>query len=161
MKNRRQANIVAVSFISMLCLGVLHADTQQSGEKKPLLKIKPASSIYDGRDILNYRGEHTILPKESILYLPEKLKSRVSVKPIGKFLIWPPFLKRNRNWIWTYEITRAQAKGKEPLPEARIAEFAKLGRVVVATNNGNPIAVFAPQKEKPSQGKTKLGEVSK
>lgn len=161
MNNHRRANIVAASLISVLCLGAAYADTQQSGEKKPQIKIKPTPSIYDGCDILNYRGDHTIIPKKSILYIPEKLKSRVSVKPIGKFLFWPPFLKRNRNWIWTYEVTRDQAKGKEPMPEARMAEFTKLGRMVVATNNGNPIAVFAPQKDIPTHKNATTGKVSK
>ena len=76
------ARIFTTSFISALCLSVLHADTKQKTEKKkPLVEITRSPSIYDGCDIIKNRSEHTIIPKKCILYIPEKLKNRVSLKP--------------------------------------------------------------------------------
>jgi hypothetical protein len=148
-----------ILFTLALCLGSLHAEpSKAAGKKEPVIelrriKVRPPSTIYDGCDLLNNRGEHTIIPKNSILYTPEKHKKRISNKASGKFLLWPSFLKRNANWVWTYEISRAQAKGLAPLPKARMEEFAKLGRVVVATNNRNPIAVFPQKKQTATQEK--------
>ncbi|NNJ87183.1 MAG: hypothetical protein HKP20_08430 [Akkermansiaceae bacterium] len=114
--------------------------------KKPLVTVKH-TTLYKNSHIIVNRGEHTIIPKRSILVLPDRLKSRVTKKPSGKFVLWPEFKKTNQDWIWTFEVTLDQAKGITPLPEGRMKDLAKLNRVVVALYRGNPVSVLPPRKK--------------
>ncbi|WP_435893838.1 hypothetical protein [Oceaniferula spumae] len=88
------------------------------------------------------------MPKNSILFLPDKLKTRVVEKPSGKFVLWPFFKLRNQQWIWTYEVTLDQAKGIKPLPKGTLEQFSKLNRVVVALYRGHPVSVIPPKSKK-------------
>ena len=114
--------------------------------KKPFVKVKH-TTLYKNSHILVHRGQHTIIPKKSILVLPELLKQRVAAKPDGKFVLWPEFKQANRDWIWTYEVSLDQAKGANPISENKIKDLSKLNRVVVALYHGNPVSVL-PAKNK-------------
>lgn len=102
------------------------------------------SSFYRGSHILFNRGTHTVIPKGSIIYLPAKDKTKISDKPSGKFVFWPEFIKKNQNWIWTYDISWDQAKGLQPISESKLEEFAKMNRMVVATYQKSPINILPP-----------------
>lgn len=146
-KPLRSLRLSAISVLAFSSCLLPIAAQQGKNIKKPLVEIKQPS-IYDGCDILNHGKEHSIVPQKSILYVPESMKSKIGKQPRGKLMLWPSFLKINQNWLWTFEVTKDQASGKTPIPEAKMAEFKKLARVVIATNNGNPIAVFSPEKTK-------------
>ena len=122
-----------------------------SGQKQAKPKAK-TPSLYRNAHILVTRGQHTIIPKGSIIYLPSKDKAKVTETPSGKFTFWPDFVKKNKNWIWLYEVTLKQARGIEPIPEAKLKEFAKLNRTVVATYRKNPISII-PRSTKDSKNK--------
>ncbi|BDS08517.1 hypothetical protein NT6N_35570 [Oceaniferula spumae] len=123
------------------------AQNEPSAARKPLVTVKH-TSLYKNSHILSNRGEHCIVPKNSILFLPDKLKTRVVEKPSGKFVLWPFFKLRNQQWIWTYEVTLDQAKGIKPLPKGTLEQFSKLNRVVVALYRGHPVSVIPPKSKK-------------
>ncbi len=91
--------------------------------------------------ILCYRGSLTLLPKRSVLHLPEALKPRFEAVEGAGVQVWADFFKNNRGWIRTLEVTRAQAMGEEPLDEDVVAAFKESAAVVVATFKGGPISV--------------------
>jgi len=142
-----------IRLLSSLCVGYLslstsalplyaeaaEVDNNIQAENKPQL-----SSLYRNSHILVHRGKHTIIPKGSIIYLPTKDKTKVCETPSGKFDFWPDFLKKNQSWIWTYEVTRDQAKGLKPIQESKLEEFAKMNRMVVATYQKSPITILPP-----------------
>ena len=153
MKTGFSTRFVATLLTSGLCVLSAQADTTQGAEekkkisgKKPIVTVKH-TTLYKNSHIIVNRGEHTIIPKRSILFLPERIKTRVVEKPTGTFVLWPTFKRNNQNWIWTYEVTLDQAKGITPLPEGKIKDFAKLNRMVVALYRGNPVSVLPPKQD--------------
>ncbi|MFK7910279.1 MAG: hypothetical protein AB8F34_06710 [Akkermansiaceae bacterium] len=144
-----------------LCIGLAYAEPTTGAEekkkpttgKKPIVKVKH-TTLYKNSHIITHRGEHAIIPKRSILFIPENLKSRVVEKPSGKFVLWPFFKLRNQEWIWTYEVTLDQAKGKSPIPAGKIKQFEKLNRMVVALYRGNPVSIVAPPKKESANKKS-------
>ena len=114
--------------------------------KKPMVKVKH-TTLYKNSHIISHRGEHTIIPKNSIIILPGHLKRRVTDKPDGEFILWPNFKLMNKDWIWTLEVSLDQAKGITPISEKKIKDLEKLNRVVVALYRGNPVSVL-PSKKK-------------
>ena len=119
---------------------------QPTAGKKPIVKVKH-TSLYKNSHIIAYKGQHTIIPKSSILFLPDKLKSRIVEKPTGKFVLWPFFKQSNQSWIWIYEVSLDQAKGKKPLPKGKMEQFQKLNRMVVAQFRRNPVSVLKPKEK--------------
>lgn len=95
--------------------------------------------------ILCFRGNLTLLPKGSVLHVPEKLGDRIGVRPNVKVKTWDSFIQQNRGWIRTVEVTRDQAKGYRPLGEAVVESFQSGSSVVIATFKGRPISVL-PEK---------------
>lgn len=96
--------------------------------------IKQSMILHDGRN-------WTIVPKGAVIFMPEALKNRVDVKPIGTLLSWNDFLSKNYAWITTNEVTFDQAAGNDPLPAARVAFWAKQDKIVVAVHQNGPISV--------------------
>ena len=153
MKNGFLTRFVATFLVSAFCLLPTQAETTQGAEekkktsgKKPMVTVKH-TTLYKNSHIIVNRGAHTIIPKRSILFLPERIKTRVVEKPTGTFVLWPTFKRNNQDWIWTYEVTLDQAKGITPMPEGKIKDFAKLNRMVVALYRGNPVSVLPPKQD--------------
>ena len=96
--------------------------------------IKQSMILHDGTN-------WTIVPKGAVIFLPEALKNRVDVKPIGTLLPWSEFLAKNFGWITTNEVTFDQAAGNIALPAARVAFWAKQDKIVVAVHQNGPISV--------------------
>lgn len=145
---------LCVGCFSLLIISLpLQADSTKPAAKKGEIssgkqaKPKSQGTLYRGAHILVNRGQHTIIPKGSIIYLPAKDKAKVTETPSGKFTFWPHFIKKNQSWIWLYEITLKQARGLEPIPEHKLKELAKLNRMIVATYKKNPISILAPPPE--------------
>lgn len=111
-------------------------------------------SIYDGSTILVSNGQHTVLPEGAVIFIPDHLKSRVAEKPVGKFVLWPDFLRANRGWIRTLEVSIDQAKGVEPVNEQRSKVLRSAGVVVVSQYNKQPVSFrgsFEPSTEENPQ----------
>ncbi len=96
--------------------------------------------------VVCYRGFLTLLPKKSVLHVPEHLEERIGVQPDAKVLTWQNFFKPNRGWIRTIEVTRDQARGYAEIPESIRTAVESSNALVVATYKGGPVSVL-PLKE--------------
>lgn len=92
--------------------------------------------------VLCYGGSLTLVPKGAVLHLPEKLQDRVGVKPNVQVKTWRDFYGANRGWIRAIEVTRDQAIGHAPLPEATLATIEDSSSLVIATYKNGPISVL-------------------
>ena len=92
--------------------------------------------------VVAYRGFLTLVPKESVLHIPENLEDRIGVQSGAKIQTFQDFYEKNRGWIRTIEVTRDQARGHKPLPETLRKAFESSTSLVVATHKGGPISVL-------------------
>ena len=93
-------------------------------------------------DIISFGGIATLIPKHAILQIPDNFANRVKFQANSQIKGWADFFAVNRGWITTVEITLAQAKGMEPLPENISKQLAKSGNLVVAVYQGGPISML-------------------
>ncbi|MEO8616735.1 MAG: hypothetical protein ABI600_16445 [Luteolibacter sp.] len=96
--------------------------------------IKQSMILHDGKN-------WTLIPKGAVIFLPEAMKSRVDVKPVGNLLTFIDFITINRSWITTNEVSFDQAAGNVPLPAERVSFWAKQDKIVVAVHQSGPISV--------------------
>lgn len=82
----------------------------------------------------------TIVPNGAVVYIPEKLKSRITTEPTGRLTGWREFLAANYSWLSAHEMDFEQAAGKKVLPEGTPANWAKQDKIIVAVHQGGPIS---------------------
>jgi len=92
--------------------------------------------------ILSFRGALTLVPKRSVLFVPDALASRIGVQANAKVQTWGEFRNANRGWIRCLEVSREQALGVEAFPEATTEAIAKSTSIVIATFKDGPISVL-------------------
>ncbi len=92
--------------------------------------------------VLSFRGALTLVPKRSVLFVPDALMSRVGVQANAKVQTWGDFRNANRGWIRCLEVSREQALGAEPLPEAVTEAITTSTSIVIATFKDGPISVL-------------------
>jgi hypothetical protein len=90
----------------------------------------------------------SFVPTDSILYVPDSMKARVSKEKSENMILWPKFYRRYTAFFHTVEVSPDEYTGKKPISEARMTQWQSLGRIVVAVYRGNPISVPKP-KQKP------------
>lgn len=125
---------------------------QQASRPAPVVVPAPTQklSLLANSDILCHGGMATLVPKRSILHIPEALQSRLGMKDGAQIENWTKFYDANRGWITTVEVSRNQAEGKESLSEETIKSFEESSNLIVATFRGRLIGV-TPVK-KPAEG---------
>ena len=96
--------------------------------------IKQSTILHDGI-------HWTLVPKGAVVFLPESMKQRVNVRPVGTLLPWNGFLQKNRSWLVSHEVSFDQAAGNEALTAAANASWRKENKVVVAVHQDGPISV--------------------
>ncbi len=102
----------------------------------------------EGWDLLKYSdflgkdGKYVILPKNSVIYVPESLEATRLASPEGRMIPWMEFLRNHRSIISTLDVTMDQVYGKKPLPPETLEMAAKNKLIVIAVYNGNPITVI-------------------
>lgn len=96
--------------------------------------IKQSTILHDGKN-------WTLVPNGAVVFLPEALKSRVNVRPVGTLLPWSEFLTNNPSWVTTTEVSFDQAAGNESIPAERTAFWAKQDKIVIAVHQTGPISV--------------------
>lgn len=122
-------------------------------------KMPPRNDLYANSVLLSDGSYHTLLPKRALLHVPEALQGRVVEEPEGRLLLWPDFLKRNRNWLVGQEVTFETAKGEQPFSQEEMDIFRRNNLVVVAVLRGSPISVLPPKiEEKKTISLTDAGE---
>ena len=99
------------------------------------------TSLIEQSEILNDGIHWTLVPKGAVLHVPAAFASRVHTRPVGTLLTWIDFLRVNRNWLFTEEVTIPQASGKQPFLPSRRDAWNKNGKVVIAVYYGGPISV--------------------
>lgn len=107
---------------------------------KPLVKPKKRSLIASST-LLSDGVNWTLIPKGSVIVVPEQLKNKLVSKPVGKLVEWKRFLARNGSWLHTHPIQMRQAQGKETLDPDRFKKLRTLNKIVVATCAKGPISV--------------------
>lgn len=122
-------------------------------QNNPMIRLtKPAAgeakvttpanqSIIQQSMILHDGKNWTLVPKGAVIFLPDAMKARVNVKPIGNLLTFIDFITINRSWITTNEVSFDQAAGNAPLPPERVSFWAKQDKIVVAVHQSGPISV--------------------
>ena len=106
-------------------------------------------SIISQSTVLHDGTRWTIVPNGSVVFIPERMKSRVGATPSGELLGWADFLALNRSWISTCEVSFEQASGKEPLAAERTAFWAKQDKIIVAVHQSGPISFNGPTETSP------------
>ncbi|MDA0813813.1 MAG: hypothetical protein O3C21_15660 [Verrucomicrobia bacterium] len=116
---------------------------------KPAPSQKPKPSAKDSllaRSIILFDGEkYTLIPKGSILHLPEAHRARIVAEPQGGFTVWRKFLKRNASWLAPKEVPLEMAQGDATSAQAILREIANDERVLVSVYKGGPIMVLEPE----------------
>lgn len=107
--------------------------------------------------VFAYRGYLTLVPKRSVLHVPDVYAKRLEVQNGAKVQTWRDFYQSNRGWIRTMEVTREQALGHVPFSEETAAAIQDSSVVVIATYQGGPISVLPPMEEEevPSRSEMK------
>lgn len=111
-------------------------------------------SIYDNSMILAFDGKHTILPLDAIMFVPDALKDRVIDKPVGKFVLWPDFLRANYGWLRTVDLEIPQATGKEALKLPVLESIVADQRISVSVYQRHPISYKGNVKKQLDAAKT-------
>ncbi|MBK1882685.1 hypothetical protein JIN85_09670 [Luteolibacter pohnpeiensis] len=112
--------------------------------KLPVESPKPDWDATKFLDFINYEGEVTLVPKGSILFVPDQLQSNVSSAAAGKTIPWVEFIGKYRAVVETMEVTPEQASGVQPVDTNAFSTAIKTGRVIVAVIHGNPVSVQQP-----------------
>lgn len=110
------------------------------------LRSGKTASLIQRSAIIAHRGQWTIVPKESVLYVPAHLRSRVNGERSGRLVTWKEFLVKNRTWLRLEDVRIEQARGEVPLRAEDVKVYEQSGQVVVAVCHNGPISV-KPLKE--------------
>lgn len=126
-------------------------DRALGSKARPLNEKRPQtdSSLLEHSLLLADNETFTIIPEGSILRLPATLRARLVDKPVGDFVYWPNFLKRNAAWLAAKEVPLKMAQGDVKLAKQVLNDVATDPRVVVAVFRGGPIMVLEPAPEEP------------
>lgn len=87
----------------------------------------------------------SLVPKGSILHLPERHDQRIVDRPTGQPISWNRFLALNRSWLTTHEVDIPTASGKKPVADQVRSFWATRNHVVVAIHLGGAISVKPPK----------------
>ena len=99
--------------------------------------VKQSVILHDGKN-------WTLVPKGSVVFIPDNLKKHVDARPVGTLLAWADFFVKNRSWITTNNVSFDQAAGNQPIPAERVAFWSKQDKIVVAVHQTGPISVRLP-----------------
>lgn len=117
--------------------------------KKPSVKVAKKSLIGSSTLLAN-NGQWTLVPRGSVIHIPERLKDKVVAAPTGRLVEWKSFLRRNHGWIHIHSVKMTQAQGREKISQDAIKAYKSMGKIVVAACAGGPISV-APDSLKPEE----------
>ncbi len=109
-------------------------------------KVNRPVDLLKQSDMISFGGYATLVPKRAILSVPQNYQRYLTLEPGAKIIGWRDFYRKNRNWITTIEVVRAEAEGNQKMPEKTLEKVAKSTNLVVATCHGGPISVL-PLKE--------------
>lgn len=91
-------------------------------------------------------GVATLVPNRAVLFVPKRFENRLTLQPNARIRSFPEFARTNQTWVRTFEVTQAQAEGKEAIDPEIFEKEKRLGHLLVATFHGGPISVL-PSKD--------------
>ena len=95
-------------------------------------------------DFIIYGGDTTVVPKGSILHVPESMLNNVGSSLPGNTIPWIEFLVKYPGIITQMEVSLKTASGEAPVNSEALALLAKSERIIVAVLNGSPISINGP-----------------
>lgn len=118
----------------------------------PSVKNRP-KDIISSSDVISSSGVTTLVPKKSIMRIPESYADRINNHTPGNRIVgWLEFFTLNRGWITQVDVSRAQAEGKIPIADEVVENLSKNRKLIIATISSNPISLLEPkQKEEAKQ----------
>lgn len=113
-------------------------------------KMPARGDLYANSVLISDGKNHTLVPKEAVIFVPEHLSGRIVEERVGKLIVWPEFYETNSRWLRAKEVSYETAKGDDPLSEEEM-DVIRLGNaIVVSVYNQFPISMKVP--ERPSEG---------
>ncbi|MBK1830552.1 hypothetical protein JIN77_07430 [Verrucomicrobiaceae bacterium R5-34] len=107
---------------------------------KPIVTVKKRS-LMGMSTLLASRGHWALVPKGSIIHMPQQLKGKLVTSPQGKLQDWPVFLRENAGWIHLFPVDLAIARGHKTIDEKQMKAYQTMGKMVIATSGGYPVSV--------------------
>jgi hypothetical protein len=105
--------------------------------------VNKVGNLLDNSELITFNGNTTLVPKNAIIRIPEKYKSRVNnYKQGSKILSWVDFYRLNRGWISTIEVSFTQAKGLATVSGKEMDTLEESGNLIVAVLRNGPISVL-------------------
>lgn len=90
---------------------------------------------------LQFGNQYTLVPKGSVLHVPEKFASSIVTAPTGSFVPWNEFQTAHRASISRFDVTVDQASGKTPLDADKLEIAKRSGCLLVAVYQAGAISV--------------------
>lgn len=115
------------------------ADHKVGPSKYPLDKSK--RNLLEASQILANGTTWTIVPKTSILTVPERLQNKLVQSPKGKFVDWRTFLNSNPAWLDTEKVNLTTASGRAKIDYEHFATISRRGKITIAIHKGNPVSM--------------------
>ncbi|MFD2160016.1 hypothetical protein ACFSW8_14000 [Rubritalea tangerina] len=110
-------------------------------KKKPKYEKVNLPSLLERSDILSNGNIWTLVPKNAILYVPQRLQSKVVSAPNGKFVNWQTFLTKNPAWLSTHPVSLKNSSGSDKIDFETFEPVKQRGKIIVAVHNKGPISV--------------------
>ncbi len=94
--------------------------------------------------ILTDGSNWTLVPRGSVLFLPQEQQEKIGKRPVGNLLPWKKFVSLNKSWISAEEVTLRQAEGIHEIDPRRTSYWPKQDKIMVAVYLDAPITVTGP-----------------
>lgn len=136
-------SILKVLSVAVLIGAANHAVAQESKEKV-VYNPRKKQSLLSRATVLYDRGQCIMVPKGSILVLPESLKRKIAEGgPKGKLVKWRDFFNLNSTWLHRHEVTTEQARGDKQIDQEVFESLKRLNKIVIAVNGDALTSVSA------------------
>ncbi|MAS95876.1 MAG: hypothetical protein CMO55_21945 [Verrucomicrobiales bacterium] len=122
----------------------------KSGGFRPEGSERKGWGLLENSDFLSMDGHYVILPKNSVVFVPESRKENILSKPEGKMLTWLEFQTRFRALVYPIEVTMKEVSGEEPIAPEKLEAADRSNRIVVAVLSQNPVSVIPAKESKES-----------
>ena len=103
-------------------------------------------NIKDIMDVVEEKGRFTYLPKRSVLHIPKGMEGKFQKSKGSKYLHFVDFYKKNQLWIHKLEVSKSEIEGKSAISEERLERLRKIGKMIIAVNNGQPTSIVIRKK---------------
>jgi len=133
-------NAVVRCVLALFVYSTISYSTAES--KGQVLKL----NINDIMDVVEEKGRFTYLPKRSVLHIPKGMEAKFQKSKGSKYLRFDDFYKKNQLWIHKFEVSKSEIEGASEISEDRLERLLKIGKIIIAVNNGQPTSIIISKK---------------